>query len=117
LDPKHLHQQALYDYQARMSSFCDCEPTEGWVEEVGLSTAFLPTSPRWRRRGWGDESENNPLGSLQKGSINIVGAEVELVDRPAGVVGIMIEVGNELRCASREGGLGQKSFRFCSNLE
>ena len=49
-----------------------------------------------------DESENTPLASLQKGSIDIVGAEVELVDRPSGVVGIMIEIGNELRCASRE---------------
>ena len=55
--------------------------------------------------GWGegdDESDNTPLGSLQKGSFDIVGAEVELVVRPGGVVGIMIEIGNELRCVSRE---------------
>ena len=42
------------------------------------------------------------MGSLQKGSIDIVGAEVELVDRPGGVVEIMIKIGNVLKCSSRE---------------
>jgi hypothetical protein len=84
----------------RMSSFCECEPTEGWLVEVGLSTANF-TQVEDGGRG-DDKSENPPLGSLQKGSIDIVGSEVELVDRPSGVVGIMIEIGNELRCAIRE---------------
>jgi hypothetical protein len=59
-----------------------------------------------------DESENTPLGSLQKGSIDIVGAEVELVDRPGGVVGIMIKIWNDLRCASREEVLDKRHSDF-----
>jgi len=57
--------------------------------------------------GGEDESDSTPLGSLQKGSIDIVGVAVELVERPGGIVGIRIEsktslMGNELRCDSKE---------------
>ena len=52
--------------------------------------------------------EASPLGSLQKGSIDIVGAKVEVVQAANGLeVGIRIEspaslAATEVRCASRE---------------
>ena len=58
------------------------QPKDGWLgwDSALLSCQLHPGG------GGGDESENNPLGSLQKGSIDIVGAEMQLVDRPGGVV-------------------------------
>ena len=67
--------------EGRMCSFCECEPTEGWVVEVGLSNWFPANFTQVERMGGegDDESDNTPLGSFQKGSFDIVGAEVELV--------------------------------------
>ena len=55
-----------------------------------------------------DEAENStPLGSLQKGSIAIVGASVEVMERPLGQAALRIEATaggpvTELRAASLE---------------
>ena len=49
--------------------------------EVGLSNWFPANFTQVERMGGEgyDESDNTPLGSFQKGSFDIVGAEVELV--------------------------------------
>jgi len=113
--------RAMYDYQARREDeltfkrgalIVNVSQQEGgwWRGDYGGKRQhwFPANFTQVEEGGRGDdESDNTPLGSLQKGSIDIVGAEVELVERPGGVVGIRIEsgtslVGSELRCPSRE---------------
>jgi len=113
--------RALYDYQARREDELTfkrdalivnvSQQEGGWWrgDHGGKRQHWFPANfTKLEEGGRGeDESDSTPLGSLQKGSIDIVGAEVELVERPGGIVGIRIESGtslegNELRCASRE---------------
>jgi len=112
--------RAMYDYQARRDDelsfkrgaliFNVSQQEGGWWrgDYGGKRQHWFPANfTQVEEGGKDDESENTPLGSLQKGSIDIVGAEVELVERPGGFVGIRIESGtslnvNELRCASKE---------------
>jgi len=113
--------RALYDYQARREDeltfkrgalVTNVSQQEGgwWRGDYGGKRQhwFPANFTQVEEGGRGeDESDSTPLGSLQKGSIDIVGAEVQLVEKPGGVVGIRIEsgtslVGQELRCASKE---------------
>ena len=51
--------------EGRMCYFYECEPTEGWVVEVGLSNWFPANFTQVVDGGRGTiESDNTPMGSL-----------------------------------------------------
>jgi len=112
--------RAMYDYAARRDDeltfkrgalIVNVSQQEGgwWRGDYGSKRQhwFPANFTQLEEAGHDEESENTPLGSLQKGSIDILGAGVEIVERPNGTIGIRIESGssllvNELRCNSKE---------------
>ena len=46
--------------EGRMCSFCECEPTEGWVVEVGLSNWFPANFTQVEDEGRGMMSQTTP---------------------------------------------------------
>jgi len=120
-----LAARALHDYTARRDDELSfrrgaivtnvCQQEGGWWrgDHGGRRQHWFPAN--YTQLEAGTEAleeaaiEATPLGSLQKGSIDIVGAKVEVVQVPGdgGTVGIRIEspaslAAAEVRCSSRE---------------